>query len=141
MGWGLPPVLPEVLQFLAGHPRQPQRHVQHADNRLLIGVHHGICNGVRFRPKADFFERNFISDLFGRGNHLPPAFQLPRRFGHGLPGDLFLFADPAHAHQQHPQRMEGTFIHQRAWHHLIVHEMAGQEPVVGVNIGLRANLP
>ena len=42
-------------------------------------------------------------------------------------------------HQEDAQRVQAALVHERAGHHLVVDEVAGQEPVVGVDVGLGAD--
>ena len=50
-------------------------------------------------------------------------------------GDFIVLANPAHAHQQHAQRMHATLVHQRPRHDPVVDEVAGDEPVVRPDVG------
>ena len=54
-----------------------------------------------------------------------------------LPGGALGLRDPTHAQEEDAERMQAAFVHQGAWHHLIVGEMARQEPVIGADIRFR----
>ena len=55
-------------------------------------------------------------------------------FGDRLVDELTGLAHPAHAQQENTQRVQAALVHQSAGHHLIVTEVAGQEPVIGMNV-------
>ena len=71
------------------------------------------------------------------GEHLPsapkPAFDVHDR----LPGRALGVRDPTHAQEKDAERMQAALVHQGARHHLIVGEMARQEPVVRPDIRFR----
>ena len=80
---------------------------------------------------------DLVGNLHGGGEHLAPAPKPAPDVHDGLPRRAIRFCDPPDAQEKNSERVQAAFIHQCAWHHLVVGEMAGQEPVVGLNVGFR----
>ena len=55
-------------------------------------------------------------------------------------GEFIVLAHPPHAQKKNTQGMQAAFIHQGAGHNLIVDEMAGKEPVIGMDVRFTGDL-
>ena len=133
------PILP---QFLPRRARVAQAHVTDFHDGLAVRIHQRVCDDIRLRPVADFANLNFVSHQLRRLQHLPAALEL----AHDARDRLQRHArarlhHPAQPQQMHAQRVQTALIHERARHHAVVHEMAGDEPVVGMNVRLATNQP
>ena len=60
--------------------------------------------------------------------------------GDGLVGDLARLADPAHAQQIDAEGVQAAFVHEGSGHDAVIHEVAGEEPVIGVDGGFAGDL-
>ncbi len=120
---------------------QLQRHIGDLDDRLLVCVHQRIDDDVGLRPITDFLDRYLVNRLGRRRQHLAAAFEPAGDARHRLERGPRIRDDPAHPQKENAQRVQAALVHQRPRHHLIVDEMAGQEPVIRMNVGLRANEP
>ena len=76
---------------------------------------------------------DLIADTAGFSSHLAPAAKSARHFRNRHCGNFIGFPDPTPTHQQYPQGMNATFIHQGTRHHIVVSEVTGQEPILGVD--------
>ena len=52
-----------------------------------------------------------------------------------------LLGHPALAQQQHAQCVQAALEHQRAWHHAVIDKVAGEKPVVRMNVRLSTHQP
>ena len=70
----------------------------------------------------------------------PALIQAALDAGDGLEGDFgAVVAEPAHSHEVNSQRVEAAFVHQRAGHNAVVHEVADHEPGFGADVELAAD--
>ena len=127
------------MQLFPRHAGELKGHVGDFDDGFAVGIHNGIGNRIRCRSEAELFDRNLISGDSRRLNDLTPALEPAGDTWNWLPSNVLLLADPAHTHEINSQRMQTALVHQRAGHDSIINEMAGQEPTVGMDIGLRTD--
>ena len=72
---------------------------------------------------------------------MTPALQPALDSRHRLAGHGALFPDPPHPHQQDAQRVQAALVHQRAGHDFVIDEVALDEPLLGLDVVLRADEP
>ncbi len=101
-----------------------------------VGDHVGVGNGKRLRPVPEFLDVHLVHHVPGLRGHRPAALE-----GGAQPLDRLIarvrrVGDPAQALDEHPQGMGAALVHQGARHDHVVHEVAGQKPVVGPDVGL-----
>jgi hypothetical protein len=134
-------LLPESLDLLLGHSAHLHAHVLEKDDVVSIGMHVGIGNDVRLRVIPHLFDFDGIVDAFGRGRDRPAALQAAVDALYRFVGHIGLVGDPPHAQEQHPQGVGAALVHQGARHHHIVHKVAGEEPVIRMDIRLGFDIP
>ena len=132
---------PQRAHGLARHTAIAQAHVGNRHNRFAIGIHQRVGNHIRLRPVANLLDRHFVGHHLGRIEHLATALQGAGHAWHWLQRHLPLLCHPALAQQQHAQRMQAALEHQGAGHHAVIDKVAGEKPVVRMNISLAAHQP
>ncbi len=78
--------------------------------------------------------------FFRRGCYLAAAFELAGDFGDRFVGDLAGFADPAHSQKVDAEGVQAALVHEGAGHDAVVDEVAGEEPIVGMDVGFAGDL-
>ncbi len=131
--------LPQGCHRFAVEAGQAHRHVGDLDDGLAVGVQERVCESKRGRAVAAFLQGHFAGQGARRGRHLAAALQAAGHARHRLTNHLAPGRHPAHAEQEDPQCMQTALIHERAGHDLVIDEVTGEEPVVGMDIGVGAD--
>ena len=89
----------------------------------------------------DLLQRHLVPDLLRGREDLPATLQPAADINDRLVGNLARLTDPAHPQQEDAERVHTAFVHQRTGHDLVVTEVAGQEPVLGMDVEFTQNRP
>ena len=103
---------------------------------LTIGNHSCIGNGKRFRPETQLLDLDLVDYVPRARCNRTPAFENALDIGNWFVTGISLIRYPSDPLQEDPQCVSAAFIHERSGHDHIIDKMAGQKPVVRINVGL-----
>ncbi len=93
--------------------------------------------GLRF--EGDLLQLHLVDHAAGLRGDRASAFQNAVDAEDRLVSRPLPIHHPAHSLEEDPKRVGAAFVHQRARHDHVVHKMAGQKPVVRMDVGFGAD--
>ena len=106
---------------------------------MPVGNHQGIGNDVRFRCITDFFYLYVVPNFAGFRRYRPPALEDTLNADYRFIADTGFCRHPSHALNKDPEGVGTALIHQCSWHDHVIHKMAGQKPVIGMDVRFSPN--
>ena len=101
---------------------------------MPVSVHQGIGDDIWFRRITDFLYFYIVPHFIGLRRHRSPALEDTLNALHRFIADIGFCRHPPHALNKNPERVGTALIHQRSGHNHVIHEMAGQKPVIRMDV-------
>ena len=98
-----------------------------------------VRDNIRLGPISEFLDLDFIDNPAGFRCDRSAALQNALNTDNGLIKNAGFIGNPPHTLHKNSQGVGAAFVHQRSRHDHVIHEMTGQKPVIGMDIGFCLN--
>ncbi len=103
---------------------------------VAVCIHLGIGNHIRFGCVSQFLYIHLVNNMAGFRSNRPAAFENTFNTRDRFITNSGFISYPADPLDKYPEGMGAAFIHKSAGHDHVILEMAGQKPVIRMNIRL-----